>query len=279
MNLLTALRVQADHIAAFWRLRQHFKNPWLVALLRLGWIKLPYFPYRLQQGENSYRMLARPDRSSTSDFFVLREVLVEETYRDVLPLLPQRGLRMVDIGANLGSFTIWLSHRAKVEEAFCFEPEPGSFRLLQFNLANNGCGFARALPQAAGGRARTAQILLKDGSPGGTNIYSSSGGERPEGTAVEVVAFGDWLKRTPGSFDLLKMDCEGSEWEIVRLTSPSDFSRFHALIAEVHMDPEGLLPVEQFGSLVEALGFRTVRWDRKAAGLYVGVRDPQANRL
>ena len=82
-----------------------------------------------------------------------------------------------------------------------------------------------------------------------------------------------------GAFNLLKMDCEGSEWEIVRQTSPFDLARFHAVVAEVHADPEGLQPVEQFGALLESAGFRTVRWDRKAFGLYVGVRESQAAGL
>ena len=279
MSILTAVRVQLHHFLALWRLRQHFKNPWLVALLRVGLVKLKYFPYTIYKGGNSYLMLGRPEVSSATDFFVLREVLVEETYRDALPLLPPRGLRVVDIGANLGSFTIWLSHTAKVDEAFCFEPEPDSFRLLQFNLANNGCGFAQALEKAVGGESRRARIVLKEKSPGGTNIYSAPSGGQSGGNEIEVVAFGDWLKQTPGSFDLLKMDCEGSEWEIVRGTSPSDFGRFHAIIAEVHGDPTGSLPVEKFGALVEACGFRTIRWDRKPAGLYVGLRDSQPIRL
>ena len=273
MNLLQALRI-------FRQLRQHFQNPYLIALLRLGWLKLRYFPYTINRGPNSYLMLARPSTTSLADLYVLREVLLEETYRDVLPLLPRRGLRVVDIGANLGSFTIWLSRTAKVDEAFCFEPEPDSFRLLQFNLAQNGCGFAHAVDKAVGGQSRAAQVTLKANSPGGTSIYASvPDSDRPQGKAIQVLALGEWLGKTPGAFDLLKMDCEGSEWEIVRRTSPSDLARFRAVVAEVHADPDGLQPVEQFAGLLEAAGFRTVRWDRKSHGLYVGVREPQAPAL
>jgi FkbM family methyltransferase len=273
MNVLNALSI-------FRQLHRHFENPYLIALVRLGFIKLRYFPYTIHKGRSTYLMLARPSTTPLADLFVLREVLVQETYRDVLPVLPQRGLRVVDIGANLGSFTIWLSQAAKVDEAFCFEPEPDSFRLLRFNLARNGCGFAQALENAVGGRSRTAQITLKEDSPGGTSIYSPApGGERPQGSAIQVVALSEWLRQTPGAFDLLKMDCEGSEWEIVRQTSPSDLARFHAVVAEVHADPEGLQPVEQFGALFESAGFRIVRWDRKAFGLYVGVRESQAAGL
>ena len=75
---------------------------------------------------------------------------------------------------------------------------------------------------------------------------------------------------------MLKMDCEGSEWEIVRHTSRSDLARFRAVVAEVHADPEGSEPVERFGAFFESAGFRTVRWDRKEFGLYVGVRDSVA---
>ena len=216
-------------------------------------------------------MLGRPTTTSLADLFVLREVLVEETYRDVLPVLPPQGLRIVDIGANLGSFTIWLSQTAKVTEAFCFEPEPDSFRLLQLNLANNACGFAHALGQAVGGRSRAAQIALKADSPGGTNIYHPAPDHAP-GDAIQVVGFSEWLGQTPGSFDVLKKDCEGSEWEIVRGTSPSEFARFGAIVAEVHSDPEGLNAVAEFGKLMESRGFRTVRWDGKSQSLYVGVR-------
>jgi FkbM family methyltransferase len=257
----------------FRQVYRHFGNPCLVALLRAGLVKLRYFPYTIRKGQNSYLMLARPSTTSLADLFVLREVLVAEAYREVLPLLPNRGLRVVDIGANLGSFTIWLSRAAQVDEAFCFEPEADSYRLLRFNLANNGCGFAQALEKAVGGQARRVCVALKEDSPGGTSIYNAPAAAQQRGHEIEVVALGDWLEQTAGSFDLLKLDCEGSEWEIFRRTSPSAFSRFGAVVAEVHEDPEGLAPVEEFGALVEACGFRTIRWDRKSKTLYLGVRD------
>lgn len=270
------MNLPASPLRIFWQVRRHFENPLLIALLRLGFVKLKYFPYAISRGQSSYLMLGRPTTSSMADLFVLREVLVAETYRDVLRLLPRQGLRVVDIGANLGSFTIWLSKAAKVEEAFCFEPEPDSFRLLRFNLACNGCGSAHVLDKAVGGQSRAAQITLKEDSPGGTSLYHAAPGpDRPQGNVIQVVAFNEWLGQTPGMFDLLKLDCEGSEWEILRATSRSELSRFGVVVAEVHLDPHGLQVVEEFAGLMESRGFRTVRWDRKAQGLYMGVRSDQ----
>src|SRR5262249_33438086 len=159
---------------------------------------------------------------SMADLFVLREVFVKEAYQDVLPLLNGRkGIRLVDIGANLGSFTIWMERKLGVREAFCFEPEPDSFRLLDFNLRLNGCSNAQSIESAVGGVARTIRISLKQDSPGGTTIYDAPAAS--EGKEVRVVAFGQWMEGIEGDFDLLKVDCEGAEWEIFRQTDKACF--------------------------------------------------------
>jgi FkbM family methyltransferase len=274
MSILEGLRRRLHHLSTFRRLRPYFRNPWIILGLRMGWIRFEYFPYQISKGGHRYLLLGRPRVGSSTDLFVLREVLAEETYRGVLPLLPPRPLRVVDIGANLGATTIWLSRQVAVHEAFCFEPEPDSFQLLRFNLAKNGCGGAHAIQKAVGGQSRTARILFNEAAPGGANIYASPAGGRATGeSAVEVIALGEWLGQTPGQFDLLKMDCEGAEWEIVRGTPASAFARFGVVVAEIHEDPARQQPVEGFASLMEARGFRTVRWDRKCFGLYLGVRD------
>lgn len=270
---MATLRLRLVHLKLLAEIWRHFKSPALITLLRLGIIRIPYFPYRLTVGEKPLTMLARPTTTSMADLFVLREVFVNEAYKDVLPLLGGRkNIRLVDIGANLGSFTIWMDRTVGVREAFCFEPEPDSFRLLDFNLRINGCTSAKSIESAIGGEARTIKISLKKESPGGTNIYGTVGS--PEAaTPVQVLALNQWLKAVEGDFDVLKIDCEGAEWEIFRKTEPAAFKRFRVLVGEVHGDPEQKQSVAEFKGLVEQLGFRTVRWDNKAQGLYFGVRD------
>lgn len=269
---MTRLRVPLDRVKPVFQIRRHFKNPWLIILLRLGVIKLPYFLYQIRKENRSYAMLARPTTTSMADLFVLREVLVEEAYKDVLPLLTRKNIRLLDIGANLGSFTIWMHRVLGVREAFCFEPEPDSFRLLNFNLSLNDCTTAKTVGCAVGGESRMTRMSLKKGSPGGTTLYADYSA-RPEAKPVPVVALEEWLSGVEGDFDLLKMDCECSEWEIVDKTAPRQFARFPILLAEVHSDPVSNRPVGEFKRLMENLGYRTVRWDNRTQGLYVGIRD------
>jgi FkbM family methyltransferase len=240
-------------------------------LCRLGLIRVPYFLHRIRNGSRQYSMLARPTTTSMADLFVLREVLVDEDYSEVLPLLRQN-VRLVDVGANLGSFTVWLHSVLAVREAFCFEPEPDSFRLLRFNLAVNSCTSAQPLECAVGGEERTMQLALKASSPGGTSLYSSESSSG-EGHAVKVLAFEQWLSTVKGDFDLLKLDCEGAEWEILRRTDPAVFERFRVVVAEVHSDPENKQSPAEFRQVMEGLGFRTVRSDDRCLGLYIGVRE------
>jgi FkbM family methyltransferase len=252
---------------------RHFKSPLLVISLRLGLLKVPYFFYQIRKQDCEYGMLARPTTTSHADLFVLREVLVDEAYQDVLSCLGKKDVRLVDVGSNVGSFVIWLNSKVGVREAFCFEPEPDSFRLLSFNLARNGCVSAKTFSCAMGGTARTVQIKLKESSPGATNIYLEQKSGHRSAVATKVLAFEDWLKEVDGDFDLLKLDCEGAEWEIVSRTDIKQMARFRVCVAEVHGDPEYNRAPDEFRKLMEARGFRTVRWDNTSQGLYMGVRD------
>jgi FkbM family methyltransferase len=264
-----------EHLKVAGKIRRHFENPWLIILLRLGLIKSPYFLYRMHKENRSYAMLARPTTTPAGDIFVLREVLVEEAYKDALALLTGKNIRLVDIGANLGSFTIWTHRVLGVREAFCFEPDPDSFRLLNCNLSLNDCPAAKTLECAVGGAARTIKIVPNKNCPAGTSIYG--GTTSPEAKTVPVIAFEKWLREVQGGFDLLKMDCEGAEWEIIRQTDPQQFARFQVAVVEVHSDPENKQSVPEFKQSMENLGFRTVRWDNKALGLYVGTRNGAAS--
>ena len=94
-------------------------------------------------------------------------------------------------------------------------------------------------------------------------------------TTIRVASFEQWLKGLNGNFDLLKMDCEGAEWEIIQKTDPKQLRRFNVFVAEVHGDPLNKNSIQDFKPLIEGVGFRTIRWDAHAQGLYVGVRDSQ----
>jgi FkbM family methyltransferase len=262
----------AKKIGAWIEILRHFKNPLLITAMRLGLFKQPFFAYRINMSDRRYLMLARPAATHHSDLFVLREVLVKEEYSQILPLLPSSPVRLLDVGANLGSFSIWLNQRHGIKEALCFEPEPISASLCRFNLANNGCEAATLIPKALGGQEREIDVWVNSSRPGSINIYGQPSSLAKGRQRVEVVALADWLQGVEGDFDLLKLDCEGAEWEIVRNTEATMLQRFKVLVAEVHADPIEHSAIGEFRNLIEAAGFITVRDDNCYQGLFLACR-------
>jgi len=253
----------------------HFRNPLIILMTRLALIRIPYFIFRFDFAERGMSILGRPTTTSLADLFVIKEVFLHQTYKDILPLLPDQHVQFVDIGANLGCFSIWLDQLREVSGSYCFEPEPDSFRLLTFNLSKNGCNQVTPIQAALGGTSRRISIMLKNSSPGGTSIYNNGEAEPCGGTGqqiVEVLALGQWLQQVSVQFDLLKLDCEGAEWEILRSCGQSVRKHFRVVVAEVHDDPEGISTVDEFPDLMSHHGFTTLRWDNKSQGIYIGAR-------
>lgn len=58
----------------------------------------------------------------------------------------------VDIGANIGTHTIYALNKLGIERAVCFEPEPGNFDLLLLNTAKSGLS----------GRVESNRVALSD---------------------------------------------------------------------------------------------------------------------
>jgi len=252
-----------------------FRNPLIILMTRLGLIRIPYFVFRFDTARKPVAMLGRPTTTSLADLFVIKEVFIHQTYKDILQLITGGDVRFVDIGANLGSFSIWLAQQRDVLSSYCFEPEPDSFRLLSFNLSMNSCKGVTPIHAAVGVTQREIAIQLKSSSPGGTSIYGNGcedARQHSDRTRIKVVAFGEWLHEVASPFDLLKLDCEGAEWEIVRACGRLIGERFKVVVAEVHNDPEKESMVDAFPKLMEEHGFSTVRWDGKSQGLYVGKR-------
>jgi FkbM family methyltransferase len=149
----------------------------------------------------------RPDSCGNNDYGVAYEVFVHDYYSigDRFKTAPVR--LVVDLGANVGfSVLHWL--RAFPDcRVITLEPHPAHAAQAERNLSLNGLRERVEIIQAgAGSRAR--QMILSD-----AGSSSSLGSSACGGIEVEIVDVFPLLQGR--KIDLLKIDIEGSEYEIM----------------------------------------------------------------
>lgn len=150
-----------------------------------------------------------------------------------------KGSVVVDVGASLGSFSLYAAQQgAKV---FAFEPAPASFEILSQNIRLNGWqDRISPFPQCVGGKAGKRDFFISKLSPL-SSFYAGEGKK----TTVNCTTLGKIFKeqRLP-RLDILKLDCEGAEYEILYQTPSKVLRRIGEIRLEYHRPAgrRGVLP-------------------------------------
>ena len=150
------------------------------------------------------------------------------------PLRP--GDTVIDIGANQGFFSCYAAARGTRVHAF--EPSPDSCARLRANVDLNGFSDRVTISSVAVSATKgKVPFLCSDFLGGGANTimrgHANALGQNFHAECeVETTAMSTVLERIPERVRLCKMDCEGSEYEIIR--SISDPSRIDSFAIEFH---------------------------------------------
>jgi len=112
---------------------------------------------------------------------------------------------VLDVGANVGLFSLWAWRHFPQARIHCYEPNPDIQTYLAANL--------RCLPDvtiwAEGVSERPGRARLDP--VGSSRIVQTTADEAGE---VVMVDLSTAVERLGGHVDLLKLDCEGAEWAI-----------------------------------------------------------------
>jgi FkbM family methyltransferase len=179
-------------------------------------------------------------RNNHGDVYVLVEVFVHKAYEQLIQRFGRVGV-VVDIGANIGAFTLAVSSTAG--RVVAVEPDPGTFSILTKNIeANQLSNSVDAINVAVGGVSRRA-AFLSDRNNSVLCALESAVAACDSKTAtrveVEVLTLGALFDRCDVQHcDLLKIDCEGSEYELLVKSNREAFERVRAVIMEVHKQSE-----------------------------------------
>jgi FkbM family methyltransferase len=192
-----------------------------------------------------------------------KEIMMDDAYlRGFRPAALGQGqgtqMAVIDVGANLGFFSLYAKTMFPQCVVIGLEPLSGNFAFFRANLALN--------PQLGGSVAAVNAALAS--ARGTLKLCSQRGGEFPtdatlwtqgvQGTLFEVPALtlGDLLSEYRiARIALLKMDCEGAEFDILYHAEPAVLERIDAIAMEVHKGKGDGQNIEGLGQFLCHQGF------------------------
>ena len=186
-------------------------------------------------------------RRNHDDAAVLAEVFLDKDYAHGIPLPPDN--IVIDIGGYIGDFAIYAVKHLGARKVFTIEPSPDNWALLTTNIRLNGLE----------GRIVPIQAAVTDGQPikldlGARNqarvsaYYGTNTLTEVPGVSLDIIRKQYELTE----IHLLKLDCEGGEYEILATISDETLACVRNIVFEFH-------EIEGFASRLHAIKDRLVR--------------------
>jgi FkbM family methyltransferase len=173
------------------------------------------------QGSKMYVNVHDKDLSMRHTFraYALRRVH-EKSTTELFKKVVKEGDVVVDLGANLGYFTLLAARLAgKKGKVYAFEPEPRNYNYLLRNIELNGYDNVFAMQKAVSDKITTTKLFICPYDSGHHTIHQYDGiqayrpdfvDNKKDYVEVETVTLDDFL-RDVEQVDVVKMDVEGAE--------------------------------------------------------------------
>ena len=168
----------------------------------------------------------------------------------IIPNLLVNCNRAVDIGANVGVWSYWLSKYAKQVESF--EPNPKIFNALKNIKIKNVNSYNIALSNKTG----SVDLLIPKGSKGFSNQGASLSSIKVQGEHKSISIEAKRLDEYNFlDVDFIKIDVEGHEHEVIE-GARETIKKFKPTMVIEMEEKHNQIPIEEQISSVEKMGYQ-----------------------
>jgi FkbM family methyltransferase len=172
-------------------------------------------------------------RKSSADLFIAWEVFEMKVYQQPGFSIEKDDI-VIDIGAQIGCFSLFASKKAYQGQVFAFEPLPDNYDLLFLNKTLNRQKNLSISNDAVTDKQGKQKLYISGNNTGGHSMYSTmfTGKKFVQCNTITLANILDTYKLS--KVDYLKIDTEGSEYEILLNLKESSLLKIEKIVMEYH---------------------------------------------
>lgn len=214
-------------------------------------VRLARAPY-VASSRAGARLALRPGQGEWFTFY--ENVIRQDYFKGIIPL--KAGDCVIDIGANIGSFSVVAAQQVgPAGRVFSYEPDPLCVERLRHNVELNQLSNVSVMAAAVAGANGQAQLHRHHKSAFSSLFDGVDGRVREHADAFDVELHGvnEVIERCGPSVQLMKVDCEGAEYDMFDALRPEVAERVRQIAMEVHAVPGK--STDALCERLQALGF------------------------
>jgi len=173
-------------------------------------------------------------RGGTCDRGIINEIWIEKYYTPKGFKINEKDI-IVDVGAQIGIFSIYAASIAKKGKVYSFEPMPENFKMIKDNSKLNNLKNILPINYALSDKNGKETMFLDDLNTGGHSLVNSGKTWSKNKISINSMSFDKFVASNKiKKIDFLKMDCEGSEYKIFFNASDSTLKKIKKISMEYH---------------------------------------------
>ena len=232
-------------ISIFLKIIQTVKNWHIVFLVYFGIYKKEFFSLYLKNGLKIKLRTKSTDLQAFANVWILKEYEVKE-------FEIRRNDLIIDVGGHVGLFALYASLKCLEGKIISIEPHPQNFSLLQENINSNDFLKTKLVNKAITNSNKGIKLFIDSLDDSAHSIYGI--GEKSimikSSTLIDIMNESNFSK-----CDLLKMDCEGAEFEIMQSLSNNELLKIEKICLEYHLKGDDLSSLDNLRIRLEKMGY------------------------
>lgn len=234
-----------EKLSIFLKMITVVKNWHLILFVYAGIYKKEFFSLELKNG------LKVKLRTDSTDLQAFANVWILKEYENKHFEISENDV-IIDVGGHVGLFALFASTRIQNGKIISVEPHPGNFSLLQENMDNNELHGVVLVNKAVANSNGTVRLFLD----GHDDSAHSICGKGDNSIQIEGVTLNKLVRDAHVSkYNVLKMDCEGAEFEIIESLSDDELARIEKICLEYHLNGAGLSYLEKLEDRLKKMSF------------------------